>query len=361
MKRFLVMFFLFVIACEQSMVCMRINIPLPKKSSDDDEHGHSVPSNSFWGKFLTEAQASDDILEDIPSAASSSADTDDAALATIKSIAELETLYNRHQDEDVVVVTDLDNTCVQPLNIWARPEAFAWVRSRYHKILRGIPEPQRSELAHRRAVEFSLKHLRKSPLQCIERRTIAFFAELQHRGVPVFALTAREATEAERTAEQLSAIISPRSRKERLILDFSRSSEIPDIADLGRPIPARFYRGITCGGKNDKGELLCDFLAQLGIHPECVLFIDDQLGNCRSVLKALQKRGIRGFCRLYTHLDQATRKFTMQVKRMTRKEFPIDLRLDTLPIEWGRNCVSPVPGQTETSSAIIEKDRPSSR
>lgn len=361
MKRFLVLFVLFALQ-EESILCMHQDMARPSQDDSCCSHWRPASLETDRAKFYRSSQESaDSLCSPLSAETSPRANPADPALATIASIAELESLYHRHRKEKVVVVTDLDNTCVQPQNIWARPEAFAWVRGHYHKTMRGIPEPLRSELALKRAVEFSLRHLRRSPLQYIEARTIDFFNRLQRHGVPVFALTAREATEAEHTAKQLCSIISPRSRREHVSLDFARSRGTRDIEDMGRPIPARVYRGITCGGKNDKGELLCDLLTQLGISPECVLFIDDQLGNCHSVLHALQKRKIRAFCRLYTRLDQATRHFGSHIRTIAKKDLPADLRAEGSVTEWGRNCISPVPGQAAVLSAIIERDRPASR
>ena len=112
-----------------------------------------------------------------------------------------------------------------------------------------------------------------------EKNTLMIFEELKSNNALVLGLTARPPEIADRTLEQLQKI--------NLVFTHDR------VAATNYRFPTGCYKdGIIFCGRNNKGQAATEFMAQVDLKPECIIFADDLVKNVVAVEKAAEKLNI---------------------------------------------------------------------
>ena len=209
--------------------------------------------------------------------------------------------------QEAVVVLDLDNTTMEPVQTLGSDQAFSyWVQKlKSH----GLSDEQ--------AVAESLKAMTPiqpySEVKAVEGFVPQWIQNLQQRRVVVFALTARPSAWAAGTLGQLKS----------LNVDFSRTAPFPQSTNQGVSFKYGTYqRGIIFLNPGaPKGEALLEFLNSARLSQRPIIFVDDKIRNVQSVAQSLDQAGLRHIEFRYGAADPRVRAFNPQVLEVQFKYF----------------------------------------
>ena len=195
-----------------------------------------------------------------------------ALIHEINTIKRMKHFVPHKNRSKTLIVIDIDNTLIEAQLPQARPAYYKLLIKHYETM--GIPHT----IAQQQAVDYILPFLKKTAVKPAENSTVKIIQQLQNKGYPVVALTARSPIIQE-TLQQLQSIG----------ITFSLQNYIPDvqkkIVDATLTRPAWYQQGVIFCNNNDKGKVLKKFLTMINFKPKKIITIDDQLYNVQSVEK----------------------------------------------------------------------------
>lgn len=173
---------------------------------------------------------------------------------------------------------DIDDTLIQnPFNL-GRSAWRSWAKS-------VIPSNQFQFPLYDALTLYIAK---KAPYIPVEESTAKLISDLQKKGIPVFAFTARGRSEWYTT--ELKGV--DQFTHQQLIqagINFKETQVPKELLSLE---PTYFYDGIIFASHIKKGTLLKHLLKDLNYRPDQIIFIDDNLDQVQSVEIALRDSGI---------------------------------------------------------------------
>jgi hypothetical protein len=197
-------------------------------------------------------------------------------------------------DSDTVVVFDLDNTVIEPVQTLGSDQFFGYL----------VEQGKQTGLTGSQAVAQALAEATpiqpKSKVRTVEALTPRLIRNLQRKGIPTLGLTARPIGWAEGTIEQLSSVH----------VDFTPTALIDHDAPVGPNLAGRYLHGVIfMADGGDKGQYLVEFLKQVGSTAHRVIFIDDKLNNVQSVERALDQTTLEHISFRYGAADPEVKAF----------------------------------------------------
>lgn len=194
-------------------------------------------------------------------------------------------------DRETVAIFDIDNTLIRPVQALGSHQWFRYLVSRAGR--QGADPRRATEIA----LDPWMRVQRATRVQSVEASTPAWVAGLQARGIRVMGLTARTDSSATTTDRQLASV-------------GIRLARTAYPRNLRSPGNWMYRRGVLyVGPEGDKGELLLQFLRQIGWTPRRLLFVDDGLANVQSVDRALSRTRIQHIEVRYGAADAWVRQF----------------------------------------------------
>lgn len=173
---------------------------------------------------------------------------------------------------------DVDDTLIQnPFNLG---------RSAWRNWAKSATSPNQFEFPLYDAL--TLYIAKKAPYVPVENTTAKLISDLQKRGIPVFAFTARGRSEWYTT--EIKGV--DEFTHQQLIqagINFKETQVPKELLSLE---PTYFYEGIIFASHIKKGVLLKHLLKDLNYQPDQIVFIDDKLDQVQSVEAALSDSGI---------------------------------------------------------------------
>jgi hypothetical protein len=140
------------------------------------------------------------------------------------------------------------------------------------------------------------------PLKAVEVNTPLLVTNLQSRGIPCIALTARSLL-IKRTFEQLLP----------LGIDFTLCAPSTDnmILSDNPELPACYMQGIIFNGDNNKGVTLLKYLRAINFAPDHVIYVDDSIKQVQRVHDALEEASISCTGFRYNYMDEENKNFNL--------------------------------------------------
>lgn len=194
-------------------------------------------------------------------------------------------------DKNTVVLFDVDSTLIVPGSKMLWPS----VRVKHRDWINNTIADLFSKSAKSEGHLSSVWQEQEIPL-LIEPHIVKVIADLQERGVKVFALTAIL------TGSYYSIPSLPEWRFNKLKqigINFHREP-LSDFIFTELPTwngqQPHFYRGILCSGVVSKGEVTSAFLDRMGWKPSSVIFFDDSIERVLEVEEEMNERKIPVQC-----------------------------------------------------------------
>ena len=197
-------------------------------------------------------------------------------------------------DAKTLLVFDLDNTIIEPVQTLGSDQWFE-AQVKHYVVVEHL-DPDRA--IHKAIILWS-KIQQVSGVQPVEKNTPFLIKEKQEQGIRVMGLTARPQELSTRTREQLKSIGVDLSLTAVSTKDFA----VQGVSD------AKFTRGITFVGTNNKGKVLAALLKQLDLVPAKVVFVDDKEKHVKSVDVALKELGIKYLGFRYGAADEKVKRY----------------------------------------------------
>jgi FMN phosphatase YigB (HAD superfamily) len=197
-------------------------------------------------------------------------------------------LAHLKDNQQTLIVFDIDNTLAETYQELGSDQWFSYKFAQEQKTGKSIQEVREAILP------LFLEIRLQMPLKLIEESAPALIKSIQHRNIPIIALTAQEPGLAHKTSKELS------------ILGINFSDEFftvhRDIDHLESN--CLYYKGIIFASNNNKGEILLAFLDKTNFKPQHIIFIDDKDKNLVCVEKALEETEIQFTGIRYNRLDE---------------------------------------------------------
>lgn len=180
-----------------------------------------------------------------------------------------------------LVLFDIDDTLIQPTHYVTHRKWKTWVRKRL-AVLYPEDKIKQTDMYGTTFLAINLQ----APLTLVEVQTPALIAQLQGRGLEVWALTSRGQD------YWYSYPVKGMSHKtiaqlQHVGIHFDKSTRKHDFAAC-----PNFEGGILFTKNEDKGPFLIRLFKQIGYRPEKVVFVDDHPDQVESVVESLEKEGI---------------------------------------------------------------------
>jgi len=223
----------------------------------------------------------------------------------IRKMKTLEVLEKKvaHFDEDCLVVFDVDETLITPIDPIFHVKSLRnkfW-RSYYYILMTG-------DLFFRRVVEHYENGLFTAKYAFVDSKIPDLITNLQSKGVKVIALTSCPTG----MHKQIGKIEDWRVRHLLSFgIDFRKA--FPKQGDLlfaafSQTHPPLFKDGILFANRyTKKGPLLSAFLEQVGWKPKEVVFVDDSAGSVRSVEESMKNLNVKCTGLQYVAADRFSR------------------------------------------------------
>ena len=181
---------------------------------------------------------------------------------------------------NTLVVFDVDDTLIQPIDSYVFNEHSAQGKTFRNKLIQEHPEVQNWD-------ELSAIVLQEAERPLIEPIIIQKVHELKQRGIPVIACTGMN------TGPHGPLPSLEEWRYEHLkSLGFQGSYDNLIFKNKGFKRNPGFYKGVLSTDLEDKGPILMVFLDQLNLKPKVIEMFDDHLPYLESVQKECKKQGI---------------------------------------------------------------------
>lgn len=217
-------------------------------------------------------------------------------------------------DAETLLVFDIDNTIAKPAQSLGSDQWYEHLVavSTRENIAKGMTK----EEAESKAIDSALEHWEKvqrvTRASLVEAETAAIISQAQAAGTVVMALTARPISLAEATAAQLGAIgVSMKGRP-------PKGGEV----EVKLEHPAKLVDGILfVGPKNNKGRALGEIIAQLGLKPKNVVFVDDKPRHVKNVDGVMKEKKIPCVAFRYGAADAIVAAFNPKLTDVEWKYF----------------------------------------
>ncbi len=197
-----------------------------------------------------------------------------------------------------VVVFDIDNTILEPVQTLGSDQWFEYLVKKY--------EEQGQD--HAQAIASSQKDWglvqEKTEVRLVERDTARLIRRLQLRGITVIALTARPDDLKDVTAHQLSSA--------KVHIEQYEGYNNPDVV---------YSEGIIFSAGKNKGVILRDFLERLNIQPARLIFIDDKEKNVNNMDAEFAKTQIININYRYGAADARVHCFASEIAEFQWEHF----------------------------------------
>lgn len=205
--------------------------------------------------------------------------------------------YQHLKNADVVIF-DLDNTLLEPVQTLGSDQFFGYIEGLYEK--QGLSK----EMAMSKALNLVTPIQPLSKVKTVESIMPDVISYLQYNKKIVFALTSRPPAWEVGTSNQVAS----------LGVDFSKTAPNIKIPTNYQNQFGKFINGIffiAPGG--DKGTVLVEFLKLAKISARSLVFIDDKIKNVESVDNALKANSIRGTEFRYGAADARVQSFDSRI------------------------------------------------
>lgn len=159
-----------------------------------------------------------------------------------------------------VVVFDIDNTILEPVQTLGSDQWFEYLVKKYEGQGQDHAQAILSSQADWNLVQ------QQTDVRLVEKGTARLIRKLQLRGITVIALTARPDALKDVTAGQLSSL--------RVHIEQYEGYDNPDVV---------YSEGIIFSAGKNKGVILKDFLERLNIQPARLFFVDDKEKNVNNM------------------------------------------------------------------------------
>ncbi len=218
--------------------------------------------------------------------------------ATIKEIAHFCELAAHVTLETSLVLVDIDDTLIAPVQMLGSDTWFEYRFKKYQENGIDAANALEKSLAEWEAI----RHL--SQMELIEPEIPEMITSLQKNGVPVMGLTIQGLALATRTVLQL---------REHQI-DLSLTSPHKEDRCLSLQGHTLLYRqGILFTSGKPKGESLFEFCKKIGKLPKQIVVIDDKLSHLQSLEKEAMKWGIEFTGLRYAFSDKRKKGFSSTI------------------------------------------------
>lgn len=206
----------------------------------------------------------------------------------IESIKEIST----EQPENTLFIFDIDETLLKSnYQMGSRP---------WRTYIRKAFAPEIAESLHDIFTLFLARNVPQAPA---ESATANFIHEIQAKGYPAIALTARERNVWYSTpSDGIDALTVGQLKS--LDISFENPLQYPYFADS-----LDYYEGVIFSHLEEKGEFLTEVLQNQPLLPTKVIFLDDKHAQCLSVAESLDKLGIEHETYWYTAVEKSQPRF----------------------------------------------------
>ena len=222
--------------------------------------------------------------EEIPKASSS-------AIVETKDISDV----LRYVKPNTLVLFDIDNTLIEPLQTLGSDQWFSWRIQYYAK--KGYDPSQAVDLALMDWIPLVCL----TEVKAVEPQAPNLVRRLQEEGFVVMGLTTRSTILRARTFQQLASAG----------IQLARTAPSKEEVVFLNPYEVIYKNGILFTSGTDKGRALFTFLAAIKEKdPQEVLFINDKRSNLEEVQQACKERGVPFIGLRYGYLDDKVRKFS---------------------------------------------------
>jgi hypothetical protein len=135
--------------------------------------------------------------------------------------------------------------------------------------------------------------------------------KLEHPGIIIVALSAREPSEMEHTRRQLDSVGV-------VLLNGSFRQHFA----LPAPHHSIYHKGVIYCGDNKKSEALFAFFQALKYYPKRVIFVDDKLSQVQEVEKFLEQKNIEFIGIRFSAADQRVKAFDPEIAELQFSQLP---------------------------------------
>ncbi len=210
-------------------------------------------------------------------------------------------------DQKTLVVFDIDNTIVQPTQMLGSDQWYSY-RVKFH---------ENAGLSTDDAIDSALSEWTKvqlqTPVRAVERSTVQIIQNIQRRGIPVMALTARPIELARASRLQLKSV--------GVDLSHAHGFGNSDI-EIDGEHSSLFTQGVLLvGAKNNKGKVLVEFLKMQNYHPRSIVFVDDKEKHVLNVGDALKELNVAYTGFRYGAADKYVAGFDIRIAEIQHKYF----------------------------------------
>lgn len=196
---------------------------------------------------------------------------------------------------NILVAFDIDNTIMElSTDLGSDQWFYAGLK---HLTQQGIS----TDDALQKIVPLYIHYQRHGSVNPVEPEIIQIIKKLHKNNIPTIALTARTNPIEDLTIQQLKSvgIRFDKNKFHKKTFTFTHT-----------PYPAFFKKGIVfCGNNNNKGEVLCEFIAHVQLKPSLIIFVDDKRRHLEAVETFLKKFSIPFLGLRYGYLDEKIQQF----------------------------------------------------
>ncbi|MBF8262517.1 MAG: putative rane protein [Parachlamydiales bacterium] len=219
----------------------------------------------------------------------------DAEIFQIKSIEET----SEHLQEDTLVIFDLDNTVMEPMQTLGSDQWFAYRINEYRQQGCSDQDALKATIAEYVAIQNVTK------MRLVEPSTFQVIEKLQKNHVPMIGLTTRSLVLVPKTIEQLNSIG----------VDFSKTTPVQMDMFFENDRYIQFQQGILFTSGTSKGAALLRLVHESGYQPKRILFVDDKMSHLQDVEKVCSACCIEFVGFRYGYLDEKTKSLRTEIAR----------------------------------------------
>ncbi len=197
-------------------------------------------------------------------------------------------------DADTLVVFDLDNTLIEPVQFVGSDEWFD-ERVKYH-----ASKVEEKAKATDLAIVDWVRVMKVTQVKAVEADTPVLIRALQEKKIKIMGLTARPISLSSTTHNQLDSVgidlsKTPPAKTHEEILSKHRAELIDGIVFIGPHL--------------EKGAVLRAFLRHENLRPKRLVFVDDRVQHVNTVHAAAEALKLPHLCVRYGAADNTVKKF----------------------------------------------------
>lgn len=222
-----------------------------------------------------------------------------AEVIDIKTLSEVSDDINQYE----LIIFDIDNTIVEPLQLFGSDEWFYYTLSKY----------QKEGFDYKKALDktlfdwYEIQSVTK--VKFVEDKMKVFIQNLQDKKIKLIGLTTRGSDLAFSSIKQLDS----------LNVDLSQTS--PYNQKLFFENGIIYKKGILFADGKNKGEVLNCFFKKVGFFPKSIVFFDDKLKHVLEVENFCKSNNIKFMGYRYGFLDEKVKNFNYEICRIEQQNF----------------------------------------